>query len=251
MTSNIPLLVSLQCRIISMPVKSDPRKPSSAGRTRPGRPPVLSRAQILSAALRIVDQRGLEALTMRGLGAELGVDPMAVYHHVPDKAALFDGLVETVFAAVEMPTTIGRWADDVRAAARAVREAFLAHPHAISLLGTRPPVTESSFDLFEALSTTLLAAGFTAQQAADGVDCAGRLIIGHTLTEAGRPPGGDVDGGEDEHLLAQQSLRVDRFPSLATIERAGVHHDPDRLFELALDGLLLVLEQQLRTDLSG
>jgi AcrR family transcriptional regulator len=186
---------------------------------------------------------------MRRLGATLGVDPMTIYHHVPDKAALFDGLVERVFATIEMPKTTGEWTRDVRSAARAVRKTFLAHPQAIPLLGTRPPVTESAFDVIETISRILLDAGFTPQQAADGVDCAARVVIGHTLAEGGRPPGGEVGGGESEHVAAQQNLPVDRFPSLGAIESAGVRHDSDRLFELAVDGLVLVLERQRSADL--
>jgi TetR/AcrR family transcriptional regulator, tetracycline repressor protein len=227
-----------------MAVNPPSRQP---GTSRPGRPAVLSRDQVLGAALRIVDERGTEGLTMRRLGAELGVDPMAIYHHVPDKAALFDGLVERVLASVVLPTPTGRWADDLRASAHAVRRTFLAHPQTIALLGTRPPTTEAAFDVFEAITGTLLVGGFTAQEAADGVDCAARLVIGHTLTEAGRPPGGDVDGGEAEHEEAQQQLPPDCYPGLGVVARAGVRHDPDRLFELALDGLVLGLEHQRST----
>ena len=61
---------------------------------RRGRPSVISRERVLTEALRIVDEQGLDRLTMRRLGGELGVDPMAVYHHVPDKAALFAERVE-------------------------------------------------------------------------------------------------------------------------------------------------------------
>jgi TetR/AcrR family transcriptional regulator, tetracycline repressor protein len=225
-------------------VKSPPRKPDAA---RPGRPAVLSRDQVLTAALRIVDEHGMEGLTMRRLGAVLGVDPMAIYHHVPNKAALFDGLVERVIGSVVLPPSTGRWADDLRATARAARRTFLAHPQTIPLLGTRPPTTEAAFDVFEALAGILLGAGFTPQQAADGVDCAARTVIGHTLTEAGRPPGGDIDGGEAEHAAAQQSLPLDRYPGLGAMEQAGVRHDPDRLFELAVDGLVLALQNQRAT----
>jgi len=230
-----------------MPVNPPSRKPGPA---RPGRPAVLSRDRVLTSALDIVDEHGLEGLTMRRLGAALGVDPMAIYHHVPDKAALFDGLVERVMASVELPLPTGEWADDLRATARAVRRTFLAHPAAIPLLGTRPPTTEAAFDVFEAVADILLRAGFTAHEAADGVDCAARTVIGHTLTEAGRPPGGDVDGGEAEHEEAQQHLSPDRYPALGVIARAGVRHDPDQLFELALDGLVLGLEDQRSTPAS-
>ena len=181
---------------------------------------------------------------MRRLGAELGVDPMAIYGHIPDKAALFDGLTEYVLVEIERPASTGDWVEDFRAVTRAARKTLLNHPHVVPLLGTRPPVTEPAFELLEAITSILLDAGFTEEQSADGFDCAGRLIVGHVLAEAGGPPGGDVDGGEEDHREAQQSLRAERFPALTRIQQAGVRHDPDRLFEMALSGLILTLEAQ-------
>ena len=163
-----------------MPVNPPPR--------RRGRPPRVSRDQILAAALRIVDANGLDQLTMRRLGAELGVDPMTIYGHVPDKTALFDGLVELVLGEVTLPGRTGDWAHDFRAAAHAARATLLAHPHLIPLLGTPPPVTQPAFTLWESLTSILLDAGLSEEQAADGTDCLGRLLIGHALAEAGQPP---------------------------------------------------------------
>lgn len=166
---------------------------------------------------------------------------MAVYGHVADKAALLDSLVELVLAEVEPPALTRAWAADLRAVARAARTTVLAHPHVVPLLGTRPPITQPAFALVEAITSILLAAGLREEQAADGFDCVGRLVIGHALAEAGRPPGGDVGGGEEEHRQAQETLPAERYPALARVQRAGVRHDPDRLFELALDGLVLAL----------
>ena len=189
----------------------------------------------------IVDEQGLEALTMRRLGAAMGVDPMTIYHHVPDKAALFDGLVELIFAEIVVPAPTGDWPEDLRAIARAARATFLAHPDLVALAGTRPPVTEPAFDLVEAVTTVVLHAGRGEQAAADAFDCLGRMVIGHVLAEVGHPPGGEVGGGEDEHRQTQRTLPVERYPGLAAVEQAGVRHDPDRLFELALDGLIASL----------
>jgi len=208
---------------------------------RRGRPARVSRDQILVAALAVVDANGLEQLTMRRLGAELGVDPMTIYGHVPDKAALFDGLVELVLTEIEVPALSGAWEGDLRAVAYAARATWLAHPHVIPLLGTRPPVTESSFAPVEAVTSILLGAGLTEQQAADGFDGLARLLIGHALAQVGRPPGGDVGGGEEEHRQAQLVLPPERYPALARVQQAGVTHDPDRLFEFGLDGLILAL----------
>jgi TetR/AcrR family transcriptional regulator, tetracycline repressor protein len=211
---------------------------------RRGRPARVTRDQILAAALTIVDAHGLEQLTMRRLGAELSVDPMTIYGHVPDKSALFDGLAELVLTEIGLPAPTGVWEDDLRAILRAARTTWLAHPHVIPLLGTRPPVTEASFTPVEAITAVLLGAGLTEQQAADGFDCLGRLLVGHALAEGGSPPGGEVSGGEAEHQEAQAVLPAERFPALTRVQRAGVTHDPDRLFEQALDGQILALKAQ-------
>jgi TetR/AcrR family tetracycline transcriptional repressor len=231
-----------------MPVKPNSSNPHAGARRQVGRPPVTSRAEVLEAALRIVDEQGLERLTMRRLGAELGVDPMTVYHHVPDKAALFDGLIERVLGEIRIPNATGDWKHDLRAIVVEARTTLLAHPHTVILLGTRPPISEPAFALVEAISATLLAGGFTEEQASDGFDCAGRMLIGHTLAETGRPPGDEVSGGEAEHRDAQAALADGRYPALTAVQRAGVEHDPQRLFELALDGLLLALQAQRDDD---
>jgi AcrR family transcriptional regulator len=230
-----------------VPVNPEPDRPAPGARRRRGRPALTSRSEVLAAALRIIDSDGLQSLTMRRLGAALGVDPMTIYGHVPDKAALFDGAVEQVLSEVELPVPTGRWADDLRAIAGAARLTLLAHPNAVPLLGMRPPVTEPAFELVEAVTSILLLAGFDEQTAADGFDCTARLVIGHVLAEAGRPPG-DVGGGEQEHRDAQQALSPDRHPGIAAVERAGVRHDPDRLFSLAVDGLIAALGDRSPAD---
>ena len=219
--------------------------PPRPGR-RPGRPPLISREQVLACALQIVDRDGLTALTMRRLGTELGVDPMAVYRHVSGKSALYDGVVECVFAEVAIPPRGGDWAEDLEAIARALRTTLLTHPNAVPLLGTRPPTTPACFRIIEAAVTVLLDAGFSPQDAADGVDCTGRLVIGHVLAQTGLPPGGDVDGGEAEHRQTQQALTPAQSPGLAAVTRAGARHDPERLFELGMEGIRLTLASQLQ-----
>jgi TetR/AcrR family tetracycline transcriptional repressor len=173
---------------------------------------------------------------------------MTIYGHVPDKTALFDGLVELVLAEVTLPGRTGEWANDFRAAAHAARATLLAHPNLIPLLGTRPPVTQPAFTLWESLTSILLDAGLSEEQAADGADCLGRLLIGHSLAEAGQPPGGDV-GGEEEHRQVQAALAAARYPALSRVQQANIVHDPRRIFELALDGLILALQARHPHDL--
>ena len=208
---------------------------------RTGRPPLISRGAVLTKALQIVDADGLDALTMRRLGAELGVDPMAVYRHVSDKAALYDGLVESVYAAIEYPPRTGDWSADFPALIRALRTTLLAHPSVVPLLGTRPVNSPGGFRAMEAALTVLLDAGFSPQDAADAVDCAARLVVGHVLAEAGSPPVPDLGGGEAEHRQRQAELPAQEFPGLTAVNQAGVRHDAGRLFEKGLRGLTLEL----------
>ena len=88
--------------------------------------------------------------------------------------------------------------------------------------------------------------GFSPQDAADGVDCTRRLVYRPRPGQAGLPPGGDIDGGEAEHQQTQQALTPAQFPGLAAVTRAGVRHDPDRLFELGMQGIRLTLASQLQ-----
>ncbi|GGL94106.1 TetR/AcrR family transcriptional regulator [Nakamurella endophytica] len=225
--------------------------PAGAGR-RPGRPAVLSRERVLDAALAIVDRDGLAGLTMRRLGAELHVDPMAVYRHVGDKSGLYDGLVERAFAGVELPARTGHWAEDFAAVVRALRAALLRHPDVAALVGTRPPATPAAFAVVEAAVRVLLDGGSSAEDAADAVDCAGRMVVGHVLADGARSPVAGLDGGEKAHESAQQELNPAVFPGLAAVAHAGVEHEADRLFELALAGLLReVQDRRSRTAGTG
>lgn len=88
----------------------------------------LSREAIVEAAARMVDRDGLEAFSMRRLGAEIGADPMALYHHVPNRAALLQALVDLFLGHVPLPAADGPWQDRLRAWSRGFRAAALAHP---------------------------------------------------------------------------------------------------------------------------
>lgn len=99
----------------------------------------LTADRILTTALALVDEQGLEALTMRGLARELGVDPMSIYHHLPNKAAVVSGLVELVFSRMESPEAVpGDWAEQVRAWVNAYRDLTRRHPRLVLQIVTDP-----------------------------------------------------------------------------------------------------------------
>src|SRR4028118_2057504 len=104
----------------------------------------LDRRRILGAALEYIDRNGLGALTMRRLGAHLGVEAMALYRYVPGREQLLDGVVETVIdelygdPGVPLRAAHG-WQDFLQRLAHGVRRIALAHPEVFPLVATRPP----------------------------------------------------------------------------------------------------------------
>lgn len=99
----------------------------------------LSAERIVTAALARIDAHGLDALSMRKLGADLGVEGMAIYRHVPDKQTLVALVVEHVYAEMALPDPVLGWADRLRHSARELRRVALAHPHLLGLLVADPP----------------------------------------------------------------------------------------------------------------
>lgn len=98
----------------------------------------LTPERIYDAGLAIIDDAGVNGLSMRRLGTALGVDPMAVYHHVPNKDALFHGIVRRVFAEMPKPPESGTWMTRVRKWARAYKAVVEAHPNLVVQIVTSP-----------------------------------------------------------------------------------------------------------------
>ena len=105
------------------------------GRRSGARP--LSRERVLQTALRLADQGGLESLTMRRLGQELGVEAMAMYYYFANKDQIVDGIVDLVFAEIELPADDGDWKAAMRRRAISLRDVLLRHRWAIGLMESR------------------------------------------------------------------------------------------------------------------
>jgi AcrR family transcriptional regulator len=101
----------------------------------------ITREAVLAAALEIIDRDGADALSMRRLARALDRDPMILYRHAPNKAALLDGVAETVLAQLHVDSADPDWAGQLRQVARRFRALALAHPHVVPLIVTRPLAT--------------------------------------------------------------------------------------------------------------
>src|ERR1700741_4608926 len=94
----------------------------------------VSRSLILQSALRIIDRDGVDGLSMRRLSVEVGRDPTVLYRHVPNKAALLDGVAEVVLGQLHVDTADPDWAGQLRTVAHDFRRLALAHPNVVPLL---------------------------------------------------------------------------------------------------------------------
>jgi TetR/AcrR family transcriptional regulator, tetracycline repressor protein len=147
----------------------------------------LSREVIADAALRLIDREGLSALTMRRVGAELGVEAMAIYHHVPDKAALVEAVMSRGTPG-SLPLATGNWRDDLRALMNALYERISAHPALLPLRWERrkaAPEARAALDRENAIFKT---AGMGDALAQDAHRVLGGYVIGFVVigSEASR-----------------------------------------------------------------
>lgn len=207
-------------------------------RNAPDRAP-LSRERILETALSLVDREGLEALSMRRLGVELGVEAMSLYRHVPSKAALLDGLHETILAEMPAPRRGKAWLDSLRAMARAFRRVLLSHPHAVPIFATRPAVTHASLRHVEAALSLLRDAGLGARDSVSAFQVLVTFIVGHALAEVGPMVSGEA--AEPPY----QSLSAEEFPHLTAALADLDDHDAAAEFEVGLDLFLAGLRARI------
>jgi AcrR family transcriptional regulator len=154
----------------------------------------LEREQIVSTALALVDRDGLKGLSMRRLGAELGVDPMAVYYHIPNKQALLDAIIEAVMAGIDLSVDNPDNPPEERilCAARAYRDTMLAHIKALPILLAHGPATPAAMRPVERLIAILRDAGLPPAQAFAGMQVIAAMVRGAVgmgmAMEVNQPP---------------------------------------------------------------
>ncbi|MFF2618929.1 TetR/AcrR family transcriptional regulator C-terminal domain-containing protein [Kitasatospora sp. NPDC058046] len=205
--------------------------------------PRLSRERILACALEIIDREGIEQLSMRRLARTLGHDPMSLYRHAANKAALLDGVAETVLNELTVDSTDPDWAAQLRAVARGYRRLALAHPNAVPLLVTRPLATplalrpKGTLRPLEAILTLLTRAGFTGADALHVYRALFGLLHGHVLNEL-QELVDNPDETNDMLRLGLYRLPIGEFPLLRGLAGPLASYDGAAELERGLDILL-------------
>lgn len=212
--------------------------------TKRGPKPRLTREVLVNTALRIADAEGLDALSMRRLGSELGVDPMAAYRHLPSKKDLLSGVVEAVLDDADVETDPSTpWQEQFRTVARAYRGAMLAHSPAVArLVATTPLSSTASMRIVEHGAAVLTAAGAPLAEAALAIQAVGQLASGDVLLEAFWRE--HVAAGGQMYLYPP-SLPLPELPVLSAVADAGDFRGPEEVFEFGITAIIERVERAI------
>ncbi len=151
----------------------------------------LSRERVMEAAIGLADRDGIEPLTIRKLAAELEAKPMAIYHHVANKEEILDGMVDCVFAEIELPPADLRWTDAVRVRSVSAREALGRHPWATPMMESRTSPGPATLRQHDAMLGCLRRGGLSLEMAAHAYALIDSFVYGFALEEANLPGGGE------------------------------------------------------------
>jgi TetR/AcrR family tetracycline transcriptional repressor len=148
----------------------------------------LTRERVCREALALVDEEGLDALSMRRLGSRLGVEAMSLYRHVRHKADLLDALHAAVLGELDAPPATGDWRALLGGMASALRAALMRHPSVIPLFATRPVSAPEAMRLVQSAWEAMERAGFSADDARRAIIVVGVFTLGHLFGEAHGEP---------------------------------------------------------------
>jgi AcrR family transcriptional regulator len=210
----------------------------------------ITRDVVLAAALEIIDRDGVDALSMRRLAAALNRDPMIVYRHAANKAAVLDGVVETVLAQLHVDHADPDWNSQLRAVARGYRALALAHPYVVPLLVTRPLATplalrpRGTLRPLEDILTLLTRVGFSGPDALHIYRALFGFLHGHILNEL-QELVDNPDETDDLLRLGLHRLPLAEFPLLRSLAPVLASYDGAAELERGLDILLTGLAATL------
>jgi AcrR family transcriptional regulator len=165
---------------------------------------------VLRAALALADKRGVESLTMRRLGQELGVEAMSLYSHVESKDEILDGIVDLVVSEIELPSRGCHWKVAMRRRAISAHEVLLRHPWAPTLMESRENFSPARLRYADSVIRALREAGFSIELAYHAFLTLDSYLYGFTLQEVSWPFGTEELPNAVERPRHQ--LPIDHFP---------------------------------------
>jgi AcrR family transcriptional regulator len=210
----------------------------------------LTRERIVRTAIRIMDEEGLEAVSMRRIGRELGVEAMSLYNHVRDKEDILDSICEAVLSEFRVPEATG-WMEGARLAAHEYRRLLLDHPTVITLMTERkrPFTSADSLRAYEFALEIFRSAGLSEADSVKAFHVFGGFILGFVTMELGLMVGGPED---EAHVRAHQEMaRMLESADLPRMREAMPHFmncDLEEQFEFGLDLLIEGIRARIAVD---
>jgi len=210
----------------------------------------LNRAKVLQAAIELADEIGIEALTIRKLADRLDVGAMTIYHHVPSKEEIIDGMVEIVFAEIRKPQVDVDWKTAMRQRCISARRVLNRHPWAAPLMESRPSPGPANLSHHDAVIGTLRNGGLSIEMTAHAYAILDSFVYGFAFEEATLP----ATGGEGFAEIAEQiaaHFPSDEYPHLAELTFEHVlkpGYDFGDSFEFGLDLIIDGLERAAKRE---
>lgn len=190
----------------------------------------LNPERVVAAAMRLADAEGLAVLTMRRLAADLGVEPMSLYHHVPGKDRLLDGLTDAILVEVDTAVaaamqTEDDWSTALRRRCLAARTVMVRHRWAPGLLGSRQSIPARLYAYYEEILATMVRGGLSYHLGHRAIHALGTMVLGFTQ-ELFSP---DSEGGtvDEEAAEADLAAMAEALPHLTAMVASEVHDNQE------------------------
>lgn len=210
----------------------------------------LTPERVIDGAVRVADRIGTEALTIRKIAEEIGVKPMTIYHHVPNKEAIIDGMVDAVFAEADLPPARLAWRDAMTIRCASMRTVLTRHQWAAPFMENRTSPGPAALTHHDAVLGCLRRAGFSLETTAHAYALIDAFLYGFTLQEAMLPATGGVDMAELAASIVEQ-MPTDLYPHLTEFTQYHVRQPGYAFgdsFDVGLDLILDVLTRFATTD---
>ncbi len=173
----------------------------------------LTRERIIDAAVLFADTNGIDELSMRRLGAELGVEAMSLYNHVANKDEILDGMIDRVFSSVPLPDPDDDWRISIPKTGLAAMEQFTAHPWIVSLLMQRGNYGNASLTFMNQVLGILRSAGFDDEETHHAWQMLASHTMGYAFQSASGPPHSKEFEGREQELARLGDL----YPHVAAL----------------------------------
>ncbi|CAN5526745.1 MAG: TetR/AcrR family transcriptional regulator [Acidimicrobiia bacterium] len=200
----------------------------------------LSRDRIVSAAVELADDQGIEALSMRKLGQALGVEAMSLYNHVEDKDDILSGMVDWLFAQIGPLDDTADWKVAVRHVAVRAKDVFTAHAWTLPLISAQGIAGPAAFGLMDSVLARLLGAGYPTHLVLHAWHVIASHVMGYSFQETTSVWASDEALDRKKRALLEGY--ADRFPHVSALAEELMACSFVEEFEFGLDIILSGIE---------